>query len=314
MAHVRTKYIVYNHNGTGVRHHHFSSSNNIIDATDDNYPGSTNANPGTHTCYGFPTSPDANQYPFAFMSVSGNTDDDHLYTSPGNPVIHVGDTDVNVLVVYGPKGGIGDGKGGPGVWVDAFNVDTGNFSDDLHFITVLTPPTPPDSVDSGKTDYANMEGVISTAAAENFRASDAIDGGSARFIEWKKIIPSPAVNNQKDISLSKNETGEIWFAFYQTPKTNVPRPVLNDRGITWIYLSPGVLVDAGGWGIGPDGKPHPIDPWGPLFAKLLTTMGLLSLSTNMDRKLQEATRKLAAEHLDTIKESILAVPTKTKSK
>ena len=75
-----------------------------------------------------------------------------------------------------------------------------------------------------------------------------------------------------------------------------------------------VLVDAGGWGIGPDGKPHPIDPWGPLFAKLLTTMGILSLSTNMDRKLQEAARKLAAEHLDTIKESILAAPAKTKSK
>ncbi len=38
MAHVITKYIVYNHNnGTGVKHRHFNASNNITSATDENY-------------------------------------------------------------------------------------------------------------------------------------------------------------------------------------------------------------------------------------------------------------------------------------
>ena len=47
MAHVITKYIVYNHNGTGVRHHHFNASNNITTVTDENYPGTTDDNPGS---------------------------------------------------------------------------------------------------------------------------------------------------------------------------------------------------------------------------------------------------------------------------
>lgn len=32
----------------------------------------------------------------------------------------------------------------------------------------------------------------------------------------------------------------------------------------WMLYSDGVNVDGGGWGITPDGKPIPIDEWGPL--------------------------------------------------
>ncbi len=42
----------------------------------------------------------------------------HLYTSAGNQPFPVGAFDVEVLVVYGPVGGIGVG-GGPGIWVDS---------------------------------------------------------------------------------------------------------------------------------------------------------------------------------------------------
>jgi hypothetical protein len=214
MAQVKTKYIVYNHGGTGVRHHHFSSANTIIDTTTDNYPGSTDANPGTHTCYGFAQSPDNNHYPFLFMSVAGNKDNNHLLTTAGNYTIQVGASDVNVLVVYGPAGGTSVG-GQNGVWVDAFNLDAGNFSDDLHFISVLTPPEP-GTLQQTVTDFANQEGGVVTAnGAEIIRASDTIDSG-VPFLEWKKLGTSDPAVMTKDVALAQNETNEIWFAFYQT--------------------------------------------------------------------------------------------------
>jgi hypothetical protein len=94
-------------------------------------------------------------------------------------------------------------------------VDTGDFSDALDFIEILTPPTPPDTVDAAKTTYANTEGVVSTLDAENLRASPSVDGG-APFLEWKKIVPTEAVDSDRNVDLAQYESGEIWFAFYQT--------------------------------------------------------------------------------------------------
>ena len=145
------------------------------------------------------------------MSVHGDADGNQLYTSPGNQTVRVGTSNIDILVVYAPAGGIGGPDGGPGVWVDAFNVDTGDFSDS-DFIQVLTPPTPPDAVDIPKTSEANVEGDVSSVAAEDLRAFATVDG--APFLEWKKIIPAPAVVATRDVQLSQNETGEIWFAFY----------------------------------------------------------------------------------------------------
>jgi hypothetical protein len=83
--------------------------------------------------------------PFAFMSIVGNADDNHLYTEPGNRDVISGSYNITILVVYAPAGGIGV-DGGPGVWVDAFNVNTGQFSDSPTFMQVFRPPTPPDSL------------------------------------------------------------------------------------------------------------------------------------------------------------------------
>lgn len=151
------------------------------------------------------------------MSVHGAADGNHLYTSPGNQQVPVGTTDIDILVVYAPP----DGTGPPGVWVDAFNVDTGNFSDSLAFIQVLTPPTPPDTIDVVKTNFGNSDGEVSTVSPENVRAGSQVDG--VPFVEWKKIVPAPATQNSPDVDLVQNESGEIWFAFYQTPT----RPSLN---------------------------------------------------------------------------------------
>jgi len=229
MIHIRTQYIVYTHTNGGVRHHNFSTQNNIIDASDDPTQPGVNV---FHTANGWPSLEfNGKQVPFAFMSVHGALDGNHLFTSPSNPQIPVGETDIDILVVYAPPGGIGSG-GGPGVWIDAFNVDTGKFSDSLDFITVLTPPTPPDTVDAAKTVFANQEGEISTVQAENMRANHHVDG--AEFLEWKKIGAMPAIVTTRDISLAKNQSGEIWFAFYQTKPsagTSIKRPKCPPRSL-----------------------------------------------------------------------------------
>lgn len=223
MVNTKTTYIVYNHNGGGVRHHHFGVQNNIIAEADGH------ASTGdTIPALGIPTMTFQGQnVPFAFMSVSGAADGSHLYTAPGNQLIAVGSTDIEILVVYAPPGGIGGPGGGPGVWVDAFNVDTGDFSD-ADFIAVLTPPTPPVNTDAPKSSLANSDGSVSTAAPENLRAFADVDGG-VPFVQWKQIVGAPVEQTSADVQLNQNETGEIWLAFYQ--HTASSGPVISIKGV-----------------------------------------------------------------------------------
>jgi hypothetical protein len=231
MVNTRVRYIVYNHSGSGVRHHHFTTQNDIIAEADGH------ASTGdTLPAQGFPFQWYMGQtVPFAFMSVHGAADGNHLYTSPGNQSIPVGSNDIDVLVVYAPPGGIGGVNGGPGVWVDAFNMDTGTFSDALDFIQVLTPPTPPDTVDAAKTTFANMEGGVSTLNAENLRASLSVDGG-VPFLEWKKIVPTETLNSDRNVDLVQNESGEIWFAFYQAQSARIAIPRVIEAMVDGIFV------------------------------------------------------------------------------
>jgi len=269
-----TKYIVYNHNGGGVRHHHFGVQNDIIMEAD----GTATA-PGNFPALGFPTLPfNGTDVPFAFMSVHGAADGNHLYTSPGNQLVPVGTTNIDVLVVYAPPGGIGS-NGGPGVWVDAFNVDTGDFSDSLDFITVLTPPTPPDTVDAAKTTFGNMDGSVSTAAAENIRANLHVDG--APFQQWKRIVPTPTLQNTPQINLSQNETGEIWFAFYQTVKPD--KSILKVREM----VEAGIILFIGDDYCGNGGIRVPHRGPGPSPFKIsLSKKVINSLNENQQKKLK----------------------------
>jgi hypothetical protein len=284
MVNTRIRYIVYNHSGTGVRHHHFSTSNDIIAEADGHASAGDNI-----VAQGFPFQWFGGQtVPFAFMSVHGAADGNHLFTSPGNQNVQVGNSDVNILVVYAPPGGIGGPNGGPGVWVDAFDVDAGDFSDDLNFIQVLTPPTPPDSVDASKPTYANNEGVVSTLAAENLRASISVDSGIP-FLEWKKIVPSESIDSMREVDLIRNESGEIWFAFYQTP-TGKHVPPRNYEEGTWV--SWGVMVDGGG----PTGA-GPVPPWNPFVMQLAAGLALADAAGKVSPKLQADVLNLAARQI-----------------
>jgi hypothetical protein len=250
----RIRYIVYNHSGTGVRHHHFGVQNNIVNEAD-----GTASSGDVMTAFGFPTLPYmGNQVPFAFMSVNGAADGNHLYTDPGNQNVPVGSSNVDILVVYAPVGGIGSG-GGPGIWVDAFNVDTGAFSDSLQFIDVLTPPTPPDTIDGPATTFSNQDGSVSTVHAVNVRANDHVDG--IPFVEWKRIIPNPTTQTNREIDLAQNESGEIWLAFYQSPppaSISIPRVVQAVSGGIFVWTGDDYCGNGGHWifpGHGPGPAP-----------------------------------------------------------
>ena len=299
MSNITTKYIVYNHDGGGIRHHHLGIQNNIIDEAH----GTTS--PGEHiSALGFPHLEFNGQLvPFAFMSVIGNADDNHLYTEPGNRDVIAGASDITILAVYAPAGGIGS-PNGPGVWVDAFNVNMGQFSDSPTFMQVLTPPTPPDSININNTNEANIEGDISTASAENMRADNIVDG--IPFLKWKKIVPSEMIVNTRDVSLTQNETGEIWFAFYQSPQITIPR-TKRELYEQWIYVSEGVLVGGGGFVVDAHGIIHPVPPptpWGTLPAKLLSTLAILSISSNMSKEVKAEAINLAVNHLYSLAEFI----------
>jgi hypothetical protein len=269
MVNTTIKYIVYNHSGGGVRHHHFSTSNDIIAEADGH------ASPGdTLNALGFPSQIfNGHTLPFAFMSVHGAADGNHLYTSPGNQSVSVGSSDVQILVVYGPVGG---SNGTPGIWVDAFNVNAGDFSDS-DFIQVLTPPNPPDTLDNAKTAYANAEGVVPSITPEHLRAQSTVDG--APFLELKKIVPVESLLSSTDFNLAQNESGEIWFAFYQTVP---PGP-----GIFRLHEKIIALVDT--W-VTDDycGTPHPhhFGPHGmPDFRIKIAEMGKLKLSATQKEQL-----------------------------
>lgn len=255
MSTYTVNYIVYT---AGHRHHHAGSQTQLIP------PASGVSSLGEHfPVFAPPTLPyNGNNLSFAFMSVVGNADGNHLYTSPGTKDVQTGSANIVVTVVYAPAGGIGNG--GPGVWVDAFNVNTGQFSDS-DFMQVLTNG----SVDAAKTATANNDGVVSSATAEDMRSYAQVDG--VPFLKWEKIANPNTETSTIDYNLQRNEGGLV-FAFYQTPdKTPVHPPHAGDQEV-WIYVSAGVKVDGGGIVIGADGKPHPVGPWGPAIDILLKTV------------------------------------------
>lgn len=280
MIHTSTKYIVYTHGGTGVRHHHFGTQNNIIDQA--NGQASTG---DTISALGFPTQIfNGNPVSFAFMSVHGAADGNHLYTSPGNQTVTVGSSDIEILVVYAPPGGFGGPNGGPGVWIDAFNVDTGAFSDSLDFVKILTPPTPPDTIDAAKTTYGNQEGVVSTLTAETVRANTIIDG-NAPFLEWQRVVPDGLIQASTDIRLTPGETNELWFAFYQTTST-VPA-FIGDLGDIIVAIGKGIFVWTGDDTCGNGGHWVPIHGPGPAPFKLkISEKVIAQLDANQREKLQ----------------------------
>lgn len=245
MPTITTRYITYNRLGGGIRRHNISSLNTIESFPTLNVP--VNAE-GDRDAFGPATWISADgtaEYTFAFLSLAGAKGGSQFFLTPGSNIYEVGAVDITITVLFVPIGG--DGPPSQEIWVDAFNADSGGFSDDLAFIQVLTPPTPPDNLDSTKTDLANYEGVVSNQQAQTIRASEFVDGG-VPFLKWIQILMPKQEVNDREFALAAQEQFKIWFAVYQTPA----RPVfdLSRFGLVlawaWIVVIGGLMITPGG--------------------------------------------------------------------
>lgn len=290
-------YIVYTQ---GHRRHHAGTQTQLFPPRGDppTLPGGQSS-PGEHFSVFAPAEwvYMGQNLSFAFMSVAGNIDHNHLYTTPGIKNVNTGTGDITITIVYAPPGG-GNGHGGPGIWVDAFNVDRGDFSDN-DFMQVFTDG----SLDNAKTLTANNDGVVSSATAEDMRANSTVEG--VPFLQWEKLgNPNMPVRNS-DYMLAQNEGG-IAFAFYQSPEIQIPDVPQTTTEGGWINVSKGVALGIGGFGVRAGSGviepfPHPSEI---LIAKLMTTAVLLSVSSNMSEEVKKQAISLAANHLDSIKQFI----------
>ncbi len=98
-----------------------------------------------------------------------------------------------------------------------------------------------------------------TLNAENLRASPSVDGG-VPFLEWKRIVPTETLENDRNVDLLQNETGEIWFAFYQrrTATIAIPRVIEAIAGGIFVWTGDDTCGNGGHWifpGHGPGPAP-----------------------------------------------------------
>lgn len=164
---------------------------------------------------------------FLFWSITGGADGPIATKANPPPTVTVGNTDIVAIAWYVPEGP----PGGYGVWIDAFDVDLGDFSDD-DFVSVT-----PDS-NGTLTANANSNGFVDTINPEDIEAYQSID--SIPFSEWTiiggthvKINPA----NKQDLQ-AEAKSSDIAFAFYKSPP-----PVKPPR-------KPGVLTKPGPISIG----------------------------------------------------------------
>ncbi|GAA4315889.1 hypothetical protein GCM10023149_12680 [Mucilaginibacter gynuensis] len=232
MSNASIRYVIWQ---SGHRRHHGGT---LVDIIPPPPPESHPSNNGTFTAIGFSMlEHNGLNYSFAFLSVNGAADGNHLYTDPGAFSVTVGASDVNALAVYIPTGG--GGGGGPALLIDAFNVDTNQFSDS-DFVTVLMNGV----VNNAVTLAANNDGVVSTTTLKTIRSLPSVDG--VPFFEWKKI-GGPASTNIDYITQIKE--GGIAFAFYKQTndgsQPNIGR--LDDLAKEFVRIIGGVAVDGGGF-------------------------------------------------------------------
>lgn len=225
---------------------------------------------------------------FAFMSITGGVQGGQVvFDSNTPPTITVGTTDINVLVVY-IEGGSGGGT--PGAYIDAFDVNIGNFVDD-DFVEIVN--------NSALNATANNDGFLPSTRAYDIKCFSAIH--TVPFSEWRVITGVETING-RDLMIAGDRKTSVSFAFYQTPvgTTSVPKPGrLNPVESESTWVSWGVKVDGGG----PTGD-GPVDPWNPLLRELAAGFALVDAAKKVNLKLRGELLDLASKQIAMSAESL----------
>ena len=213
---------------------------------------------------------------FAFWSIAGGANGGVVDFNQLAQGVPVGSTTIVASAIYIETNG-GNG-GGPGVFVDAFDVNQGIFVDD-DFVTV--------SPDSSLTVPANETGWVPSASAESVAAYGSIH--SVPFSNWHVFLGTEIVNNTT-LNVAA-QSSAVAFAFYKTPTG--PKPPRIDREFalsTWV--SYGVMVDGGG----PTGD-GPVDPWGPYVREFAAGLMLAEAAKKVNSELKASVMGLAAKQI-----------------
>jgi hypothetical protein len=283
MPTVHTHYRTYV--SRGRRHHQHATAPEIAPSQTTNVQdgGQYEVWTGTQITWNNNGSPETDG--FMFWAVTGAADGSHMVTDQDLKVM-VGSANVEVTGWFLPQGtGVPNG-GGPGLLIDAFDVDLGDFSD-ADFVDVVSDPT--------LTAAANEEGFVPTSTAdEDVRAYTNVDG-VVPFTEWTIFIPDPGnVTSAGRDLIGKKDHWTVAFAFYQTP---VAAPPTGWKGQgreyesgTWV--SAGVKVDAGG----PTGR-GPVPPWNPFLRELEAGLIMAEAARFAGKDIRAEALELAAKQI-----------------
>jgi len=280
MPTVHTHYVTYVR-GHRRRHAGAVSADIITPLT------STVTDPGTYQALASPFLPwtDGNgqqqNVSFAFWSVTGAADGPSVTTNQ-SLAVNVDSSDVVATAWYIPTGG--GGNGGPGVIIDAFDVNQGTFVDD-DFVTV--------SPDANLTFAANDDGWVPTTKTEDVNAFTAIH--AVPFADWTVFAGTETVVNE-DLKAGAT-TSAVAFAFYLSPQSPLPHKFNPEAEGTWV--SWGVMVDGGG----PTGR-GPVPPWNPFLRELAAGLALAEAGQLLRPQSRAAALRIAATQVKAAAASI----------
>lgn len=282
MPTVHTHYRTYV--SRGRRHHQHTVAPEIAPSQTTNVPagGQYEVWTGTQISWSNAGSPETDS--FMFWAVTGAADGSHMSTEQDLKVA-VGSTDVEVTGWYLPPGVVGSGGGGPGLIIDAFDVDLGDFSD-ADFVDVVSDPT--------LTAAANEEGFVPTGSAgEDVRAYTNVDG-VVPFTDWDVFVSDMGVSaGGRDLNAEEKHNA-VAFAFYKTPVSS-PTPGWRGPGREYeagTWVSAGVKVDAGG----PTGR-GPVPPWNPFLRDLEAGLVLAEAALGTHGEIRAQALELAAKQI-----------------
>lgn len=188
---------------------------------------------------------------------------------------------------YYPISGPGQPGTGSAIIDDAFSAAQGAFINDT-FVDVTSDPS--------LTADANVVGVVPTNVLQTLLAHTQVLSTPEPFSQWILNDSLMPVGNTA-LTLPQGTDG-IAIAVYQ--QGSMPKaPRLDYAEVIRILY--GVIQDGGGL------TDHgPIDPWGPLLAKLANSGTIAQRAAAMDRKIGAETSQLAAQ--DALTAIRLALP------
>jgi hypothetical protein len=224
-----------------------------------------------------------------FWSVTDGTDGQ---TYPAGPLTQpVGTSPLTITAWYYPISGPGTVGESSAILVDAFSAAKGDFIDDT-FVNVTSDPS--------LTSQANVEGIVPTKVAQTLQAYASVTSTTEPFSKW--ISFGAGTPSGDKTSVPVGSTG-IAIAIYERSGVKLhPRPSGEQIGGTIIG---GVAVDGNGVLI-INGRPHPVDPWGPLYQKLVNASLVVAGSRAKAEDIGAKVRQLATQSVQTELKSAIA--------